>query len=544
MERRPTLFANAAILLLAMSCIVFRIVVGFISLWLTKFTCQRLHEVGYLPSLTTFPSTIQRLAIVAATQPDAGTFIGICIGAASWKGFGRLLFHPLSRFPGPKLAAWTSNYEFYYDVVLGGQYTFLLKALHDKYGPIIRISPSELHVIDPSFHEQLFTGASNPRDKYPFATHRRAPLNALFSKKSVGELSTTILERVETLCSRIVEFRKSGKPLSLKHAYSSLTLDVITEYSFGRSQRALDSPNFAKVLVDGFDEAGESLWLMEFCPPIRDLMRKIPPSWGWLLGPGVDALMRVQSYLEVWVKEVQKERLQGKEVDRRTVFHEMLDSPGLPPEDRTTFNLVNQAQVIIGAGLTTSAAHLANTTFHVLNNPRILKRLQQELEEAMPDPDVMVPLATLEKLEYLNAVVAEGHRLSHGVVHRLQRISPYTPIHYGDWAIPAGWPVGMSPLYVHVNEEIFPSPHEFNPERFLGEDGQRRKKYVVSFSRVTRRCLGENLATAELFMTLAAVFRRFDLELFETTREDIDMAREYMIPLPKKGSQGLRVLVK
>lgn len=58
------------------------------------------------------------------------------------------------------------------------------------------------------------------------------------------------------------------------------------------------------------------------------------------------------------------------------------------------------------------------------------------------------------------------------------------------------------------------------------------------------RCLGENLATAELYLTLAAVFSRFDFELFETTREDLVMARDYMIPLPKKGSKGLRVLVK
>ncbi|KAF2160316.1 hypothetical protein M409DRAFT_70493 [Zasmidium cellare ATCC 36951] len=540
MEQRPTLSANAVISLLAGAWVVLRTSAAFFALWLSKLACQKLHN------------------------PNIGTFIGICIGGAIWKCVDRLLFHPLSGFPGPKLAALTHNYEFYYDVILGGQYTFLLKALHDKYGPIIRISPYELHVIDPEFHEQLYSGHGNPRDKYPFVTHsvgettsvfatishekhrqRRAPLNALFSKKSVGELSSTILERVEKLCQRITEFRASQKPLSLKHAYSSLTLDVISGYSFGKSQRALDSPDFEKVLIDGFDEAADGLWLMEFCPPIRALMRQIPPSWGWLLGPGVDALMKVQSYLEVQVREVQKERVQEKKEERRTVFNEMLDSPDLPPEDRSTFNLVNQAQVIIGAGITTSAAHLANTTFHILNNPRILKKLQQELNEAIPDPSTLAPLASLEKLEYLNAVVAEGHRLSHGVVHRMPRISPYTPIKYGDWTIPAGLPVGMSALHIHLNEEIFPSPNEFQPERFLGEEGQKRKKYVVPFSKGTRRCLGENLATAELYLTLAAVFRRFNLELFETTREDdIDMAREYMIPFPKKGSQGLRVLVK
>ena len=43
-------------------------------------------------------------------------------------------FGPLSKFPGPKLAAATLWYEFYYDAVLKGRYTFKIKELHQKYG--------------------------------------------------------------------------------------------------------------------------------------------------------------------------------------------------------------------------------------------------------------------------------------------------------------------------------------------------------------------------------------------------------------------------
>ena len=45
----------------------------------------------------------------------------------------RLLFHPLARFPGPRLAALTYCYEYYYDIAKNG-YTFKLKALHQRYG--------------------------------------------------------------------------------------------------------------------------------------------------------------------------------------------------------------------------------------------------------------------------------------------------------------------------------------------------------------------------------------------------------------------------
>jgi hypothetical protein len=79
----------------------------------------------------------------------------------------RLYFHPIARFPGPKLAALSRWYKFYYDVVCRGQLTFHIHALHQKYGlyplspflsiwltcpgPIVRIAPDELHVVDSGY---------------------------------------------------------------------------------------------------------------------------------------------------------------------------------------------------------------------------------------------------------------------------------------------------------------------------------------------------------------------------------------------------------
>lgn len=46
----------------------------------------------------------------------------------------RLYLSPLASFPGPKLAALSNWYEFYYDVMLQGNFTFHIQDLHEQYG--------------------------------------------------------------------------------------------------------------------------------------------------------------------------------------------------------------------------------------------------------------------------------------------------------------------------------------------------------------------------------------------------------------------------
>jgi hypothetical protein len=57
-------------------------------------------------------------------------YIAYGIGLAIY----RLFFSPLSKFPGPKLAAATLWYECYHDLLRGGKYTFEIGKMHEKYG--------------------------------------------------------------------------------------------------------------------------------------------------------------------------------------------------------------------------------------------------------------------------------------------------------------------------------------------------------------------------------------------------------------------------
>ena len=58
-----------------------------------------------------------------------------------WVGYRILIalynispFHPLARFPGPKIAAASYFYEAWYDWILVGRYGRKINEMHQKYG--------------------------------------------------------------------------------------------------------------------------------------------------------------------------------------------------------------------------------------------------------------------------------------------------------------------------------------------------------------------------------------------------------------------------
>jgi len=52
-----------------------------------------------------------------------------------------------------------------------------------------------------------------------------------------------------------------------------------------------------------------------------------------------------------------------------------------------------------------------------------------------------------------------------------------------------------------------------------------------------------HMAYAEMFLTLATVFRRFNIELFNTTRLNVDPKFDFFFPVPERPGR-VTVLVK
>jgi cytochrome P450 len=183
-----------------------------------------------------------------------------------------------------------------------------------------------------------------------------------------------------------------------------------------------------------------------------------------------------------------------------------------------------------------------------------LKTLKSAIAIAAHDSEELPKLSALEQIPYLTATIYEGLRLSHGITHRLARSSPDEEITLRSkegqtYIVPRNQFVSMSAPLIHHNEDIFPDSYSFKPERWLDTNGKKNKdldKFLLTFSKGSRQCLGINLAFAELYICLTAIVTRLldHVELYETDKSDVMYDHGNFTTRPKFESKGVRILVK
>lgn len=399
---------------------------------------------------------------------------------------------------------------------------------------------------------------------------RRGAFAKLFSASSIIKLDPLIEGYVGLLCRRIEEHRQAKKIVDLGNAYRCAAIDIVSDYVLPINSTLLEDELFAAEyhnVVRKFTmfatldrHLGWLIWLIRAMP--RWLVLVISPTAAVAVYDNEKVRKEIsrdpfnnQFPADTVVQRVKEQARMviqsGGALSREKDFPVVLNSiyhSNLPPSEKSLGRLCDDAFTLVTAGGETTSLTLTTVTFHMLANPHIRAKLETELREHFPDCEKVIGYRELAKLPYLTACLNEGLRLSSPVSGRLPRIDPSaSPIGYGDYVLPAGTVISMSPRHTHYDPSIYPDPTAFRPERWLEDPvhaGMLKERYLVPFGKDARACVGKNLAMAELFAILGNVFRRFpDMQLYQTTHQDVDMAFDFFTPLSKLDSKGLRVLI-
>ncbi|KAK1467550.1 cytochrome P450 [Colletotrichum cuscutae] len=456
----------------------------------------------------------------------------------------RMFLSPIASFPGPRIAGITKLYEAYH-VLLKNDWLENLVSLHEKYGPVVRIGPNELHFVDNKFNldhhrrpdlfkcnnyygllNKLLGGLASPTKH----AQRAAVMRPIFSGQTLAEYSKTLDKHIESLHSRLADAASDKGVINLTHYLWAYTNDVmisyLTEENYGfQKVYDLQATHDATRAFSAIDLAT----VLRCMPPVKTMFDYVPAlrsfsPLGWL-----DNL--ISSHVRPMVKSWDDENSHQSVLAR--IFNEI-------GNETQTVHESSQA-IFIG-----NESLLSNLTFvlhHLIQNPECIKKIRSELDtldigtyghRIWRDPKTA-------QLRYLDAVCRESSRLSSPSWHRQPRQSD-TPVEYQGAIIP---PMTSMSFTLHLLERdatLFPDPNTFKPERWLGfnQESKTTKGHSVSFGTGTRTCLGQHftsIAHRVLRKTVAFLIYNFNISLWDEKMDRVDGFR-YLNTYPKKGHEG------
>nr|XP_060639617.1 cytochrome P450 2A6-like [Anolis sagrei ordinatus] len=148
-------------------------------------------------------------------------------------------------------------------------------------------------------------------------------------------------------------------------------------------------------------------------------------------------------------------------------------------------------------------------------------KVHEEIDRVI-GPNCIPNMAERNRMPYTDAVIHEVQRCSDlipmNLIHMVTRDTEFR-----GFFIPKGTEVHPLLSTVLHDPTKFKTPHVFNPEHFLDENGCFKKNDAfIPFSSGKRVCLGETLARMELFLFFTTILQSFHLKSI-IPPEDIDI---------------------
>ncbi|ESK87653.1 cytochrome p450 [Moniliophthora roreri MCA 2997] len=429
------------------------------------------------------------------------------------------------QYPGPFLAQFTDAWLIW--VAIGGHRSEKVHALHQKYGPIVRIAPNHLSIATSAALQTVYAhgnaalkspfydafvamtrGLFNTRDRAEHARKRKI-VSHVFSQKSVVEFEPHVrlyvgqlLDQWERLCSKAVKgesgtegeggwIGKNGRLwLDCLPWCNYLAFDIIGDLAFGAPFGMLvackDSAPVpvdqeacmnsygkesevtykeipAVKVINGRGEFSASLGVIP--PYLRRLAKKMP----WFRQGSED----VKTLSGIAIMAVAKRLKEGS--DRSDLLKKLQSAKDECGNPMGRAELTAEALTLLIAGSDTTSNTTCAIIYYLATNPSTQKKLQQELDENLP-AEHTATLESVKNLPYLQAVIQESLRLHSTSGIGLPRIVPEggmtVPLRLGsdepNLQLKEGSIVSVPSFTIHRDKEIWGDDFEaFRPERWI-----------------------------------------------------------------------------
>ncbi|KAJ5836014.1 cytochrome P450, partial [Penicillium robsamsonii] len=457
-----------------------------------------------------------------------------------------LLFSPLARIPGPKsfaLTKWRLASEDYQ-----GTRTRKLHALHEEYGPVVRVGPNEVTFNSLSALRSIYgAGSGFERTKFyhMFSAYGRQNMFSFSAVKQHGErkkifanayAKSTILKgetahMIETKVKKFIELLERERDNLSTDIFPMLhyfSLDNITEFVYGDfgETACLDGVEEDRALLRDIMATGSrklswltvhhpkfTVWLYSKTGIMGCIARQFYPMQGPIPYTGIK--LYAMNVFRLFSNASAEERTKHSSLISKLWKHHLSQKEG----GLDDFDIASECADHLDGGIDTTSDTLMFAIWS-LSRPehrKFQKRLIDEVQ-SLSENDLNadgVPRAEVtDKLEYVSAVIKETLRLFAPLPASEPRSLPKDTTIDG-YPIPAHTVVSISPYVLHRNADVFRDPRAFNPDRWLdsSQDVAQMKKFFWAFSSGARMCIGMHLAMAEMTTLLAALYRKYTTQI-------------------------------
>ena len=317
-----------------------------------------------------------------------------------------------------------------------------------------------------------------------------------FYKTQLEGLYKAMTDVAESYCKNLAEKIKEGQVVEITEEMMAVTADIVLKALFSAENPAAISEMY-RIMVDSQEYIIERTVAPYLIPLhyITGKRRRFKKDMAWFDGH---------------LYHLINERRKGKEPVNDLLSMLLQSRYEDTGEPMTDLQLRDEAITLFAAGHETSSNALSWTIYLLAQHPRVLHKLQQEVDTVLGDR--APSFEDLRKLTYTMQVIQEGMRL-YPPAFAVGR-EPLEDDEVLGAKIPKGSVVFISICGVHRDPHFWERPDEFYPEHFTPENEKNRPRMAyMPFGAGPRMCIGNHFALMEMQLLLAMLVRHFKFDL-------------------------------